>query len=294
MMHLILARLIIAATQAANMEPAETPQLLKSLQGVWRIEGIMFSRPVENTPLARRLQAKIGDYVVWDAENKLLVGLPQWPFLKPVFRPERKDGAGLREVELRLPNYNIFIPGILLVKERNLLLCYSCYSGKEFPEDFDLDNSSRALILVTLSRTENLEGVEASRRVVAQMQGVWEIDTIIATDGQGELSRGIDDLHGSRWVIRGNVIHGEVPARKKTYELPFAINAVHQPVRIYTKDFCGIMGFDSEGRLKIAAYKDQDFIKAMVPRKLDSPKQLDEVGPRKVYLVFRRAQDSTP
>jgi hypothetical protein len=294
MMQVILSGIIIAATHAADTEAAESPQLLKNLQGVWRIEGVSFSRPVENTPLARSFQAKIGDYVVWDAEYKLLVGLPHWPFVKTVFRPERKDAPGLWEVELRQPNSNSFIPGILLIKERTLLLCYSCYTGKEFPRDFDLDNTSRSLILVTLGRTENHEAVEASRRVVAQMQGVWELDTIIATDDQGELSHGIDDLRGSRWVIRGNVIHSEVPARKKTYELPFAINAAHQPVRIYTKDFCGIMGFDNEGRLKIAAYKNQDFVKAMVPRKLDPPERLDEVGPRTLYLVFRRVQDSKP
>jgi hypothetical protein len=123
MMQLILAGIIIAATHAADMEAAESPQLLKNLQGVWRIEGVSFSRPVENTPLARLFRAKIGDYVVWDAEYKLLVGLPRWPFVKTVFRPERKDAAGLWEVELRQPNSNSFIPGILLIKERTLLLC---------------------------------------------------------------------------------------------------------------------------------------------------------------------------
>jgi len=281
MSHLILPAAIILSVLSTR-----DAALLAKLQGTWRIEGIAFSRGLESTPLARSFKARIGEYVLWDTEQKMLLGLPGCPLSKIVLRPERQDSGGIRALELRDPEYNLFKPGIFFIRDTRLFLCYGCNSGEQFPTDFEVERAVQPLILLTLRRIDNHPGLEASRRLVARMQGKWRVAAVISTDDRGEVKHDISDLRGSICTITGNVIQCDVPAPRKTGTLHFAINAAHEPARIYTRDFCGIIGFDSNGRLKIAAYRVADFIKGMVPRELEPPESFDEIGPRKLYLTL--------
>lgn len=281
-----MTHLILPATMIVSLLSARDAALLTKLHGVWRIEGIALSRGMESTPLARSLKARIGEYVVWDTEQKMLVGLPRLPLARTVLRPEREDSGGIRELELRDPEYNRFKPAIFSIKDVRLFLCYGFNSGQQFPADFDVERATQPLILLTLRRMDNHPGLETSRRLVARMQGKWRVAAIISTNVRGEVHQDIGDVRGSVWTVTGNVIQCELPPPRKSGIILFAINAAQEPAHIYSGDFCGIIGFDSNGRLKIAAYRADDFIKGMVPRELEPPESLDGIGPRKLYLTL--------
>ncbi|GBD35206.1 hypothetical protein HRbin36_00312 [bacterium HR36] len=212
MMHLILP-----ATVIASVLSAQEAEVLKKLHGVWRIEGIALSPSLDHGALGRSVKTIIGEYVIWDTEQKLLVGLPRCSFARTVLRGESKDATGLRKVELRELDLDggRFMPGIILVRQGSLLLCYSCLPGDEFPGDLEVARSSQPLILLTLRRIDNHPGLEDSRRMLAKLQGKWREAAVAVTDDRGELQTNIGELQGNVWTIRDHIIQVEVPARKK-------------------------------------------------------------------------------
>ena len=198
-----MTHLILPAAMIVSVLSARDAALLTKLHGVWRIEGLALSPGLEAAPLARSLRERLGEYVVWDAERKLLVGLPRCPVTKTVLRPEGENSAGVIKLELRNLKYNSFRPAILVLKGTRLLLCYGCNSGQEFPADFDVQRAAQPLILLTLRRIDNHPGLEASRQLVARMQGKWRVTHMISTNDRGEVN---SEAQGIVLTVAGNVI----------------------------------------------------------------------------------------
>ena len=296
MSHLITCVLVIGNILVPNLAGSTGKPVDKSkFHGVWQIEDIQVSAGLFFRK--RTLERHLGDSVIWDMNENMVIGLPLLEFVGLEFQSAAKSDNDAVVVEFRAPDSPPKATGqlgLVSASDKRLLVCYALSPGGEAPNDFDVESSSGSLISLVLRRAVNDDGIKTTKQIVDKMQGKWLVLTAIATDSDGEpiVARG-----GKHITVRGNVFEIEKlddkPGLDNIYRVPFAGNGAERPARIYTGDFCGIVGFEEPDLLKIAAFRADRFEKIMVPRKLDPPDSLDEIGPRKLYLVLKRWEEKS-
>lgn len=181
--------------------------------------------------------------------------------------------------------------------DTHLYLCWSTVDGADRPPSFNLPGRKHEWILLVLERPEwqiaprklKLTDEQLQQRdeaTLKRLQGRWTILDCVSDDASRD-----NVLKGCTIIIEGNTLKLVAPMEKTPAELTFRIEVEYSPLRIHTREFCGIFDFDKQGNLRIAVHRSDRFDENLVPPRLIPPIDHDQIQKRQLYMLLQRADN---